>query len=117
LLESVVDKHDFYADPLEFDRQLAVLERYLEDHVRDDDARLVLATNYLFGNRPAAAVDLLEEPFAAGLKSDTAALMVLSTARSVQYSLLQMRSEADAAAADPTPVGAGETLESGETDD
>ena len=58
-----VDKRAFYGDPADFDRHIALLERYLEDHFLDADARLLLAGNYLFGGRPAAAVDLLESPF------------------------------------------------------
>ena len=85
LVDGVVDKHGFYDDPAEFDRQLAVLERYLEDHPADGDARLVLAANYLFGNRPAAAVDLLEGPFAGAMDGDAAAQLILKAARAQQF--------------------------------
>lgn len=85
LTESVVDKHSFYADPLEFDRQLAVLEEYLEDHFLDDDARLLLAANYLFGGRPAAAVDLLSSAFSKSVAESQAGAQILATARVIQY--------------------------------
>lgn len=80
-----VDKHAFYADPVEFDRELAVLEQYLVDHAVDQDARLVLATNYLFGGRPAAAVDLLGADTSGRVAADQAAGLVLETARRVQH--------------------------------
>ena len=85
LARSVVDKHTFYSDPTEFDRQLAVLERYLEDHFEDADARLVLAANYLFGNRPAAAVDLLQSPFSEAVATSPEGKLILDSAQSVQY--------------------------------
>jgi len=85
LATSVVDKRSFYADPAEFDRQVAVLETYLEDHFVDDDARLVLAANYLFGGRPAAAVDLLENPFSAEVKASPAGQHLLEAAKAIQY--------------------------------
>ena len=82
---SVVDKHTFYSDPAEFDRQLAVLERYLEDHFEDADARLVLAANYLFGNRPAAAVDLLQSPFSEAVANSPEGKLILESAQAIQY--------------------------------
>lgn len=85
LATSVVDKHAFYADPTEFDRQVAVLETYLQDHPGDDDARLVLAANYLFGARPAAAVDLLEAPASTGIVNSQAGRLILEASRAVQY--------------------------------
>ena len=85
LATSVVDKRSFYADPAEFDRQVAVLETYLEDHFVDDDARLVLAANYLFGGRPAAAVDLLENPFSAEVKGSQVGQLLLEAAKAIQY--------------------------------
>ncbi len=85
LATTPVDKHDFYGDPAEFDRQLAVLEQYVLDHPADGDARLVLATNYLFGNRPAAAVDLIQGPFAQSMLADEAARHVLTGAEMAQY--------------------------------
>jgi len=85
LAQSVVDKHNFYADPTEFDRQLAVLELYIQDHFLDDDARLVLATNYLFGGRPAEAVDLLENAFSREITTEPAGAALLEAARRIQY--------------------------------
>ncbi len=81
LVRGVVDKHAFYPDPADFDRQLAVLELYLEDHPSDQDARLVLGLNYLFGGRPLAAVELFEASAAAPLANDAASAAILSTAR------------------------------------
>jgi len=80
-----VDKHEFYPTPAEFDRQLAQLEIYLEEHPSDRDARLVLALNYLFGARPAAAVDLLSSSESAGLSGDPAATLILGSARAIQF--------------------------------
>lgn len=59
LVYSTIDKRGFYRDGTDFDAQLAVLELYLLDHPDDQDAQLVLALNYLFGNAPARAVDFL----------------------------------------------------------
>ena len=87
LAEAVVDKHTFYLDPAEFDRQLAVAEQYVIDHATDRDARLVLALNMLFGGRPAVAVDLYDATAApaASLVRDQAAELILRVAREVQY--------------------------------
>ncbi len=85
LAGNIVDKHSFYADPTEFDRQLAVLETYMQDHLLDDDARLVLATNYLFGARPAAAVDLLESAFSQEIRSQPIGVTLLNAARNIQH--------------------------------
>lgn len=85
LVENIVDKHEFYTDPTEFDRHIAVLERFVQDRPLDQDARLVLGANYLFGNRPAAAVDLLESESAARLREDSSAILLLQSARRVQY--------------------------------
>ena len=84
LVESAVDKHGFYSDPAEFDRQLAVLENFVFDHPGDADARLVLAVNLLFGNRPADAVDLLRG--AQAQRGDRRAeTLVLQQAEALQY--------------------------------
>ncbi|QDU66915.1 hypothetical protein [Engelhardtia mirabilis] len=85
LIESEVDKRNFYSDPLEFDRQLAVLELYLEDHPADDEARLVLAANLLFSGAPASAVDLLDNALAVGLAQDQAAGVILARSQTLQY--------------------------------
>ena len=57
----------------------------IEENPADQDARLVLATNYLFAARPAAAVDLLESNLALSLRADSAAKLVLESARNVQH--------------------------------
>jgi tetratricopeptide (TPR) repeat protein len=85
LAMSVVDKHGFYADPLEFDRQIATLELYIQDHFLDDDARLVLAANYLFGGRPAASVELLENAFSREILAEPAGAALLEAAKRIQY--------------------------------
>ena len=83
LLDSVVDKHSFYTDPGEFDRQLALAEQYLRDHFLDDDARLVLAANYLFAGRPREAVDLLESAFSSEVRASPAGARVLERAKAL----------------------------------
>ena len=85
LATQIVDKHSFYDDPSDFERQIAVLERYLEDHFLDDDARLVLAANYLFGGRPAAAVDLLDSAFSAEIAKTLAGKAIHDAARAIQH--------------------------------
>ena len=82
LVKSPVDKHNFYAEPADFDVQLAQLELYFEEHPTDPDARLVLALNYLFGGRPLAAMELLEKaPTYAHGEVDMAAQLILDSAR------------------------------------
>ncbi|MEM7307368.1 MAG: hypothetical protein AAF682_11890, partial [Planctomycetota bacterium] len=85
LADGIVDKHEFYADPADFDRHLSRAELFLAENPSDSDARLVLALNYLFGNRPAAAVDLLEGSFSLSVRADTASSLILESARRVQY--------------------------------
>lgn len=85
LVSSGIDKHDFYADPRAFDTQLAQLEGYLADRPGDNDARLMLAANYLFGGRPASAVDLLGDVASDRLLDDSAAVLILQAARDAQY--------------------------------
>jgi tetratricopeptide (TPR) repeat protein len=85
LLDKAIDKHEFYGDPTDFDRQLAVLELYLKDRPADQDARLLLAANYLFGLRPAAAVDLLESDSAESLRRTSPGILLLEAARRQQY--------------------------------
>jgi hypothetical protein len=80
LLESIVDKHGFYGQPDEFDRQVEVLERYLGDHFLDDDARLLLAANYLFGGKPAQAGDLLQSPFSVAIRESGAGKLLYDRA-------------------------------------
>lgn len=81
LLETLVDKHGWYSDPTEFDRHIAWAEAYLRDHVLDEDARLILAANYLFAKRFASASDALESAFAAGLVETQAGKLVLERSR------------------------------------
>ncbi len=85
LVENPVDKHSFYPDAKEFDRQLAVLEIYLKDRPTDQDARLLLAANYLFGGRPAAAVDLLDAAASELLRKTPIGTLLLESARKQQY--------------------------------
>ena len=80
-----VDKRAFYGDATDFDRHIALLERYLEDHFLDADARLLLAGNYLFGGRPAAAVDLLESPFSSEVVETEPGAVLLEASRRAQY--------------------------------
>jgi hypothetical protein len=80
LLDSTSDKHDLYPDPKEFDKQLAVLEQYVADHPIDDDARLLLAANYLFARRVAQCVDLLSSPYAVALRETPIGKLVLDRA-------------------------------------
>lgn len=81
LAASAIDKHQFYGDPADFERQLALLEAYLSDHFLDDDARLVLAANYLFGGYAAKAVELLEIPFSLEVRESAAGALLLGAAR------------------------------------
>jgi len=84
LLDNVVDKHAFYGDPAEFDRQIQVAEQYLEEHFLDDDARLVLAANYLFANRPAQSADLLQSEFSKTVRESTAGALILQRAEELR---------------------------------
>jgi hypothetical protein len=79
LIQSEIDKHGFYHDPRLFDEQLAALERYVNEHPSDRDARLVLALNYLLGGRPVDSVRVLEST-AAFTAEDHAAQVVLARA-------------------------------------
>jgi hypothetical protein len=83
LVDSVVDKHTFYGDPTEFDRQLELLERYLGDHFLDEDARALLAANYLFGAKPSMAVDLLQSPSSSSVRESSVGKLVLERANKV----------------------------------
>lgn len=84
VIDSVVDKHAFYTDPEEFDRQLQVLERYLGDHFLDDDARILLGANYLFGGQPAQAADLLQSPFSVAIRESGAGKVLLERAQTLR---------------------------------
>ena len=81
LAKKTVDKHEFYADPKEFDRHLATLARFVADRPADNEARLLLAANYLFGAAPAKAVELLESELAAELRTQQAGQLILEAAR------------------------------------
>lgn len=81
LLGTVVDKTGFYANPADFSKQLALAESYLQEHFLDEDARLVLAANYLFSNRPAQALDLLESAFSLGVRESPAGKLLLERAK------------------------------------
>ena len=85
LASNSIDKHDFYSDPSDFDSQLAVLEGYVIDHMDDGDAILMLAANYLFGGRPAAAVDLLAGDGGTDVRATPAGESLLAAAREIQY--------------------------------
>ncbi|MFT7170910.1 MAG: hypothetical protein ACI80K_004061 [Paracoccaceae bacterium] len=85
LARNLVDKREFYADPKQFDRQLATLERYVEDHVLDMDARLVLAANYLFGGQPDAAWSLIEDPFSEELRGSNEGQLIQSSAYRIMF--------------------------------
>lgn len=84
LLENVVDKHGFYGDAREFDRQIVLAEDFLDEHFLDDDARLVLAANYLFANRPAQCVDLMMSAFSRGVVDTQAGKLILERARELR---------------------------------
>ncbi len=84
LLASVVDKHNFYGDPAEFDQQILLAENYLDEHFLDDDARLVLAANYLFANRPAQSSDLLQSAFSKSVRESTAGRLLLQRAEELR---------------------------------
>jgi len=84
LVHSTLDKHTLYPKPEVFDQQLAVLEQYVADHPIDDDARLLLAANYLFGQRPAQAVDVLQSPYAVALRETPSAKLVLARAQELR---------------------------------
>ena len=75
-----IDKRTFYGDPTDFDRQLELLELYLADHFLDEDARLVLATNYLFGGQPERCVELLDSPFSEKVREGETGQLLLAAA-------------------------------------
>lgn len=80
LLDTTLDKRNLYPDPREFDRQLGVLEQYVADHPVDDDARLLLAANYLLAKRPAQSADVLQSPYAVALRENATGKLVLDKA-------------------------------------
>jgi len=84
LINGDIDKHLFYGSPEDFDQQLRVLESYVRDHPTDNDSRLVLALNFLFGLRAPEAVRVLETQFSRPVSEDAAAALILQRARLVQ---------------------------------
>jgi hypothetical protein len=84
VVDEIVDKHKFYGDPGEFDRQIQILESYLGDHFLDDDARLLLSANYLFGGQPAQAADLLLSPFSVAIRESGAGRILLERTQSLR---------------------------------
>jgi hypothetical protein len=86
LVDAAVDKHSFYGDPSEFDRQLTLLARYVEDHFVDDDARLLLAANYLFADRPTQAADLLDSAFSLAVRESNAGKVISARAHALAQS-------------------------------
>lgn len=80
LAENIIDKREFYAEPSTFEEQIRTLEEFVKDHALDMDARLVLATNYLFGGRPAEALSLLENPFSEELATSDEGRLLKRTA-------------------------------------
>ena len=85
LAQNVIDKRDFYSSPEDFEAQLKTLERYVEDHILDVDARLVLAANYLFGGRPESALTLLDSPFSEELNDTPSGQLIRASARHILF--------------------------------
>jgi tetratricopeptide (TPR) repeat protein len=84
LIAPVIDKHVFYGDPADFDKQLGWAEAYLNDHFLDEDIRLLLAANYLFSSRPAQAVDMLETSFSTAVRESPAGKLILERAKTAR---------------------------------
>ncbi|MCH8964711.1 MAG: hypothetical protein IIB58_07105 [Planctomycetes bacterium] len=55
LIYRPLNHRDNYSFPLDFDRHLAEMERYVEAHPKDDDAVLLLAYEQFFSVRPSRA--------------------------------------------------------------
>ena len=81
LLDVEFDKRNFYGDPSGFDHHLLLLEGYLADHVLDDDARLLLGANYLFGGNPDSTVTLFSETFGEPVRNSDAGRLLLAAAQ------------------------------------
>ena len=81
LLEVEFDKRNFYGDPSGFDHHLLLLENYLKDHILDDDARLLLGANYLFGGDPDSTVSLFSDTFAEEVSNSDAGRIILAAAQ------------------------------------
>jgi hypothetical protein len=61
-----LDKRGFYGRPEEFDQQMALLSRFVDDHAIDTDARLLLAANFLFSLQANDCLQVMDA--APGLK-------------------------------------------------
>ena len=84
LLEVEFDKRNFYGDPSGFDHHILLLEGFLTDHVLDDDARLLLGANYLFGGDPDGTVTLFSDTFGEAVRnSDTGRLLLAAAQRAI----------------------------------
>jgi tetratricopeptide (TPR) repeat protein len=81
LVDTIVDKHSVYSDPQDFEKQLGYLESYLKDNVLDEDARLVLGANYLFGNKPHQALDLLQSSFSLEIRKSRVGTLLYDRAQ------------------------------------
>jgi tetratricopeptide (TPR) repeat protein len=81
LVDTIVDKHTVYKDPADFEKQLGYLESYVKDNFLDEDARLVLAANYLFGNKPHQAYDLLQSSFSLDVRKTPAGTLLFERAQ------------------------------------
>jgi len=80
LLEVEFDKRSFYGDPSDFDRHLLLLQSYLADHVLDDDARLLLGANFLFGGNPDGTITLFSDAFSETVRNSDAGRLLLAAA-------------------------------------
>lgn len=81
LLEIEFNKRNFYGDPSDFDRQLLLLQSYLNDHILDDDARLLLGANHLFGGDPDATVALFSDSFSEEVRNSDSGRLLLAAAQ------------------------------------
>lgn len=80
LLEVEFDKRSFYGEVTDYDRHILLLERYLSDHILDDDARLLLGANYLFGSNPEGTVALFGDTFGEAIRNSNAGRLLLAAA-------------------------------------
>ena len=53
---------------------------HYNDHPIDDEARLLLAANYLLSKKPAQCADVLESPYAVALKENAIGRLLLDRA-------------------------------------
>jgi hypothetical protein len=81
LLEVEFNKRNFYGDPSDFDRHILLLQRYLNDHILDDDARLLLGANHLFGGDPDATVALFSDSFSKEVRNSDSGRLLLAAAQ------------------------------------